>query len=325
MTEQLSPKAYNSSETVVHAKLGSFEQYRPGYLELWAKAEVRKDAVTEAHHQVDAIYRGKDRLVAFSKSVNIPWFVPGTLLIREAGLRHGELDWGACLHNGERIIGTGRKTHLVPAGLGPFSTWEEAAINAIKREGLDKLDWTHEDWVAVVCWTAEKFNGFGYRAHGIPSPYLVGGTTVQRPGKFIRDGVYSYTTMDPQIGVMALLKVIVDREGSNRPSDVPAAHVYETLRVGSTGDDVRKVQEILGIKADGQFGEATKKAVADFQSKNGLYADGIVGVNTWAVINAPKTTLEIRETPPSPPVQPEDPTTKDSTVVNKIKSWFGGK
>lgn len=54
------------------------------------------------------------------------------------------------------------------------------------------------------------------------------------------------------------------------------------LRQGDKGEAVRDVQRALGIKADGDFGPNTKKAVVAFQEKNGLYADGIVGKNTWA-------------------------------------------
>lgn len=54
------------------------------------------------------------------------------------------------------------------------------------------------------------------------------------------------------------------------------------LKVGSKGDDVKKVQEKLGLTADGVFGAGTSKAVKDWQKANGLAADGIVGDGTWS-------------------------------------------
>jgi putative chitinase len=54
------------------------------------------------------------------------------------------------------------------------------------------------------------------------------------------------------------------------------------LKVGSKGDDVKKLQEKLGLAADGSFGTGTEKAVKEWQSKNGLTADGIVGEGTWS-------------------------------------------
>ena len=54
------------------------------------------------------------------------------------------------------------------------------------------------------------------------------------------------------------------------------------LKVGSTGEDVKKLQTKLGLTADGSFGPKTETAVKDWQSKNGLTADGIVGDGTWS-------------------------------------------
>ena len=44
------------------------------------------------------------------------------------------------------------------------------------------------------------------------------------------------------------------------------------------------LQEQLGITADGKFGSGTKTAVTNYQKKNKLTADGIVGLNTWKKI-----------------------------------------
>jgi putative chitinase len=54
------------------------------------------------------------------------------------------------------------------------------------------------------------------------------------------------------------------------------------LKVGSNGDDVKKLQEKLGLTADGSFGSGTEKAVKEWQGKNGLTTDGIVGDGTWS-------------------------------------------
>lgn len=56
------------------------------------------------------------------------------------------------------------------------------------------------------------------------------------------------------------------------------------LKIGSTGLDVIALQKALGLSADGDFGPGTEKAVKDFQSKNGLTADGFVGDATWSKI-----------------------------------------
>jgi putative chitinase len=53
------------------------------------------------------------------------------------------------------------------------------------------------------------------------------------------------------------------------------------LKLGSEGEDVKKLQAKLGIEAIGKFGPKTDAAVKAWQSAHGLTADGIVGDGTW--------------------------------------------
>ncbi|MBT2598608.1 MULTISPECIES: peptidoglycan-binding domain-containing protein [unclassified Oceanobacillus] len=41
------------------------------------------------------------------------------------------------------------------------------------------------------------------------------------------------------------------------------------------------IRYIVGVKADGIFGEKTEIAVKDYQKRHGLLVDGIVGKKTW--------------------------------------------
>jgi putative chitinase len=53
------------------------------------------------------------------------------------------------------------------------------------------------------------------------------------------------------------------------------------LKIGSKGEDVKKLQAKLGLGADGIFGAGTAAAVKKWQAENGLTADGVVGDGTW--------------------------------------------
>jgi putative chitinase len=54
------------------------------------------------------------------------------------------------------------------------------------------------------------------------------------------------------------------------------------LKLGSEGEDVKKLQNKLGVDPIGKFGPKTEAAVKVWQSSNGLTADGIVGDGTWS-------------------------------------------
>ena len=56
------------------------------------------------------------------------------------------------------------------------------------------------------------------------------------------------------------------------------------LKLGSEGEDVKKLQIKLGVDPIGKFGPKTEAAVKGWQSEHGLTADGIVGDKTWSVI-----------------------------------------
>jgi len=50
------------------------------------------------------------------------------------------------------------------------------------------------------------------------------------------------------------------------------------------GDDVERLQQALGIAADGVFGDRTLTAVKEFQKRNGLAADGVASPTTMEIM-----------------------------------------
>jgi putative chitinase len=55
-----------------------------------------------------------------------------------------------------------------------------------------------------------------------------------------------------------------------------------TVKRGSQGETVKKLQAALGLKADGVFGIGTEASLKSWQAKNGLAADGVAGPKTLA-------------------------------------------
>lgn len=182
--------------------------------ERWERAKFTRSTAINA--QAAKIEAHRDRYEAVSKATGVPWDVIGVIHYRESSG-----DFKGVLHNGQKIIGTGKKTTIVPKGRGPFSTWEEAAIDALvnapPKAALNK-DWS----IAGALDILERYNGLGYRNKGLPSPYLWAGTDQYVKGKYVADGEYDPEHIDKQLGVAPILMKL--RETSiPKPTDLPDA------------------------------------------------------------------------------------------------------
>lgn len=148
------------------------------------------------------VLRGKQSYVQVEEKTGVPWYVIGGIHSMESSC-----NFKGVLHNGERIIGTGLKTRLVPKGRGPFKTWEEAAIDAVFYDGLDNVKrWDIGNMLKQV----EAYNGLGYLKYhpSENSPYLWAMTSVNDGfGKYVADGKWSNKAdANAQVGFAAILK-----------------------------------------------------------------------------------------------------------------------
>nr|AWJ65995.1 cell wall lytic activity [uncultured bacterium] len=99
-------------------------------------------------------------------------------------------------------------------------------------------------------------------------------------------------------GTLAAVKSFQEKNGLKvdgiaGPDTFTAMGLHELvmLRVGSRGKLVEKLQQDLGIGADGKFGPGTRKAVMQFQKENDLAADGIAGPVTLSRLTSFKTSF----------------------------------
>ncbi len=73
--------------------------------------------------------------------------------------------------------------------------------------------------------------------------------------------------------------VVAASAGGVAAADASAGTVY--LSQGSHGSEVAQVERALHVHANGKFTKGTRRAVIDFQRRDGLLVDGIVGPQTW--------------------------------------------
>ena len=142
-------------------------------------------------------YEEVEKLVWDQYLVSIPWQVIASIHAMEAGL-----SFEHNLHNGQAW---NIKTTWVPKGRGPFSSWEEAAMDALqlKKETFPDA-WTIEKTLDFL----EKYNGLGYRNYHpeVKTPYLWSGTNHYSTGKYIADGRWDPTAESKQLGAVLILK-----------------------------------------------------------------------------------------------------------------------
>src|SRR5262249_2910646 len=131
----------------------------------WADAEVTRNFTAAARRLV--ALPGKLRYQSVSARTGVPWTVIAVIHEREASQ-----DWARSLAQGDPW---NRVSVHVPAGRGPFSSWEEAAVDALAHCApyvARNMDWS----IGAALTKLEEYNGLGYAARHQPSPYIWSGT-----------------------------------------------------------------------------------------------------------------------------------------------------
>lgn len=172
------------------------------YADAFARMGFDKGFEEKISHAANLVLKGKGRYLYVAGLIGCPWWFVGVLHNMEASC-----SFAGVLHNGERILGKGVKTSLVPVGRGPFDSWESAAVDALLIKGFQNVtDWS----IPNILRLAENYNGRGYLNHhpSENSPYLWACTTINDDnGKYVADGKWSETApTNGQVGVAALIK-----------------------------------------------------------------------------------------------------------------------
>ena len=242
----------------------------------WANAKLTRgpEFVLVAKRLVAA----KARYQAVEAKTGVPWS-----FIAVTHQRESSQNWERSLAQGDPWS---RVSTHVPAGRGPFTSWEDAAIDALVNcspYASRNRDWSLGGTLAKL----EQYNGLGYAARGRPSPYIWSGTNQYQSGKYVRDGVYDPSVVDAQLGCAGLLMAMVQLDPSIKFEDAPTVMVGdEPLRDGAwLQTSLNKLGADPQLETDGIVGPSTRNAVRAFQLESGLVADGLAGPATFAALD----------------------------------------
>jgi lysozyme family protein len=218
-------------------------QYGAEYIERWRSMVIRPEREIEVRAIARKLLANKSRYQEIEKATGVPWYVVAVLHQRES-----DADFNTYLGNGDPLS---HPTVNVPAHRGPFASFEAGAVDALRYDSLDKIKSWPIEQIAYCC---EKFNGFGYRSHGIPSPYLWSFSNLYQRGKYVSDGQWSSSAIDQQCGTMPMLKELANLDPTIPGSMVVAITPIEppkpvpapgSLELHDLGHRIRRTMLVL--------------------------------------------------------------------------------
>lgn len=193
----------------------------------------------------------------------------------------------------------------VPRGRGPFDSWKSSALDAYRLDHLDRVGKDNWTW-PMFCFEGELFNGFGYRNHGIHTPYDWAGSNDYTRGKYTSDGNFDSGAVDQQLGIvpiaryMALVESTLDLPGWPTQTGTPPSFPSQPpIGVGGGDRGTKTLQGDLNLLAkrgyivldepltiDGSYGRRTMAAVRLLEEKAGIDLDrGFAGPQVWSAID----------------------------------------
>lgn len=187
----------------------------PEYAKQWDTMIINASRRSEVERAANYAYDNKDIYRRVQDETGVPWPMVAINHKRESGLqdRLGNPTFNTYLGNGQPLW---QKTTIVPIGRGPFiskgADYKEFIdafiVGAKDAYAIDHLDRVRDWKLEKILYYCELFNGAGYASRGLPSPYLWGGTNIQKPGKFLKDHKFSANARDKQLGATPMLYML---------------------------------------------------------------------------------------------------------------------
>jgi lysozyme family protein len=156
----------------------------------------------------------KQRYLTVAQKTGIPW-----VFIAVTHQRESSQNWNRSLAQGDPWNQV--STH-VPAGRGPFNSWEDAAYDALVN--CPPYASRNKDWsIGGLLTLLEGYNGLGYAGGPAPSigpnagkkfppqasPYIWSGTDQYKYGKYVADHDFRPEAVDQQLGCAGLIMAMM--------------------------------------------------------------------------------------------------------------------
>ena len=248
----------------------------------WPGVVIDFDAVPLMNQVATRLIAAKARYQSLFSQTNVPWPVIAVIHERECSQ-----SWNCNIAQGDPWNAV--SVH-VPAGRGPFGSWEEATIDALTNcQHMNQ--WTHWDTAGGALTRLEMYNGLGYanKTPSQPSPYIWSRTDQYISGKYVADGVFNPTVIDSQEGCAPVLAIMMFQDPTivsdfgwgaapAQPSVTgPDGVVHDFGWLQAT---LNQLGAIPQLSVDAGWGPKTQAALTTYQSGAGLAASGRYNVPT---------------------------------------------
>lgn len=181
------------------------DSLRQSYIGLFASCVISPEHMGDIKDFISQLMQGVSQYGEVQSSTKVPFYVIGLVHGMECSFSFKEH-----LHNGDPLT---HRTVNEPAGRPPSSVgdppfaWSVSAIDALQYDRFTSWD----DWsIAGICFKLEAYNGWGYRSHGINSPYLWSYSNHYERGKYTSDGYWDPDAVSKQVGAITALRKMVD-------------------------------------------------------------------------------------------------------------------
>ncbi|ESQ92605.1 hypothetical protein [Asticcacaulis benevestitus] len=192
-------------DNALEAVKPGYDQLKAGYINLFDSMKVRPERAGEVAWHRTKLLQFRPRYEEVAAQTGVPWWFVGIV----HGLE-GSFNFKAHLHNGDPLTA---RTVQVPNGRPPVwnppSDWVSSAVDALTyQKHAHQPDWS----LPKTLHRFEGYNGFGYYARNINSPYLWSFSNHYTKGKFVRDGLYDPQAISKQCGAAVMLRTMIDNE-----------------------------------------------------------------------------------------------------------------